>query len=344
MNLCHSAKNFVRKNLLEPFMNFCARNCPLLYEFIFYHVYHTTRRENCGDVFFIRIKDGENFIQLKREKDFALKIPLDFQTTAVKFKVAAVVHIFYPELATEMKNLLMNIPCAVDVYISTTSNEKKIAIEKAFSDFNKGRVVVKVFPNRGRDVAPAFIGFKNIYKDYDACLHIHSKKSPHAGDLLSGWRDHLYKNLLGNPEIVSSILQILANERVGAVFPQYFNPIRVFINWGANYLNTKNLLHKLGIEIDNQNLIEFPAGSMFWFKPEALAPLLESNLTFEDFPEELGQVDGTIAHAIERAFLFIVESRGFIWVKVDENGLKSSSAANLDENILKAWHSVLKKY
>ena len=343
MNFYRKLRRFVRNHFLERLLDFCVPY-PSLYEFVFYNLNHRTRREDLGDVFFMHVSGLEDFIQLKREKDLALKIPLDFATAPVEFKVAAVVHIFYPELADEMKNLLLNIPCAADVYISTTSPEKKVAIEKVFADFGKGRVVVEIFPNRGRDVAPAFVGFREIYKDYDVCLHIHSKKSPHDKNRLAGWRDHLYKNLLGSPEIVSGILQILANDKVGAVFPQHFNPIRVFINWGANYLNTQNFLRGLGIEIDNRNLIEFPAGSMFWFKPKALAPLLESDLTFEDFPEESGQVDGTIAHAIERSFLFIVESAGFIWVKTDGAGLKSTSASELDENILKAWHSVLKKY
>ena len=91
---------------------------------------------------------------------------------------------------------------------------------------------------------------------------------------------------------------------------------------------------------------------MFWFKPKALAPILNCGLTFDDFPDESGQLDGTIAHAIERAFLFVVETAGFDWVKVDcgeknfgmTPTLKSSSPAELDENIFKARHSVLKRY
>ena len=352
MNFYRAVRNFIGNHFIAPFEDFCAVNYPAFYEYLFYNLKHKARREDCGDVFFMQMNGYENFIQLKREKNFALKLPLDFTAPPVDFKIAAVVHIFYPELADELKNLLLNIPCAVDVYISTNSPEKKSAIEKTFADFGKGNVAVKIFANRGRDVAPAFVGFKDIYKNYDVCVHIHSKKSPHAESRLAGWREHLYQNLLGSPEIVSGILQILANEKVGAVFPQNFPPIRIFINWGENYLNTKNFLHRLAIEIDNRHLIEFPAGSMFWFKPKALAPLLDSNLTIEDFPEERGQLDGTIAHAIERAFLFIVETAGFIWVKIDngENNLgmtpilKSSSQAELDENISKTWHSVLKKY
>lgn len=335
-------KNFIRSHVVERLLDFCAPY-PALYEFVFYNLNHRTRRDDLGDAFFMHVSGLEDFVRLKRENDLALKVPLDF-AASVELKVAAVVHIFYPELAAEMKTLLLNIPCAVDVFISTTSPEKKSAIEKTFADFAKGRVVVKVFPNRGRDVAAAFVGFRDIYKGYDVCVHIHSKKSAHAENRLAGWRDHLYKNLLGSPEIVSGILQILSDKRVGAVFPQYFKPIRPFIHWGENYLLTRDYLRGPGIEIDNRNLIEFPAGSMFWFKPKALAPLLESDLTFDDFPEERGQVDGTIAHAIERAFLFIVEASGFAWVKVDGDGLKSSTRAELDENIARAWHSVLKRY
>lgn len=344
MSLYRTTRSFIGKHFVRPFEDYCAVNRPELYEKIFYNLRHKTQREDLGDAFFMQVNGYEDFIQLKREKDFALKVPLDYAAPPVALKVAAVVHIFYPELAAELKSLLLNIPCAVDVYISTTSIDKQAAIEKTFANFDKGRVVVKVFPNRGRDVAPAFVGFKDIYGGYDVCVHLHSKKSPHAERRLAGWRDHLYKNLLGSPEIVGGILNILANDKVGVVFPQYYAPIRVSINWGENYFATKDFLRGLGIEIDNRHLIEFPAGSMFWFKPKSLAPLLDSSLTFDDFPEECGQVDGTIAHAIERAFLFIAETAGYTWVKIDDDGLRSKSRAELDANIERARHSVLKRY
>lgn len=352
MSIYGAARNFIIERLLRPLADFCAVNRPELYEYIFYDLYHTTHREDLGEVLLLHVSNMEDFIQLKGENDFALKVPFEFAAPPVKFKVAAVVHIFYPELAEEIKNLLLNIPCAVDVFISTTDEQKKSAVEKVFGDFDRGRVTIKIFPNRGRDIAPAFVGFREIYGDYDACVHIHTKKSPHAERRLAGWRNHLYKNLLGSPEIVGGILKILSYEHIGAVFPQYFDPIRIFVNWGRNYSVTKNFLHGLGVEVDNRNLIEFPAGSMFWFKPQALAPLFDCGLTFDNFPEERGQVDGTLAHAIERAFLFVVEAAGFRWVKIiaDEKfstmtpTLKSPSQTELDANIARACHSVLKKY
>ena len=352
MNLYRPLRSFIGRNFVQPFEDFCAVHRPEVYEFIFYNMRNETHRKDCGEAFFMQVTGFEDSVRLKRKNDFALKVPLNFTAPPVKLKVAAVVHIFYPELADELKNLLLNIPCAVDVFISTTASDKQATIENIFGDFDKGRVVVKVFANRGRDLAAAFVGFREVYEGYDVCIHLHSKKSPHAEKILTGWRNHLYKNLLGSPAIVDGILKILSNDKVGLVFPQHFAPTRVLINWGRNYHGTKNFLHELGIEIDKRNLIEFPAGSMFWFKPKALAPLLDCNLTFDDFPEECGQVDGTLAHAIERAFLFIVEASGFNWVKVDTGGmlfnptplLKSSSQAELNANIQRAWHSVLKRY
>ncbi len=41
---------------------------------------------------------------------------------------------------------------------------------------------------------------------------------------------------------------------------------------------------------------------MFFARVDALKPLLSLGLTDDDFDIEAGQVDGTIAHAIERCF------------------------------------------
>ena len=39
---------------------------------------------------------------------------------------------------------------------------------------------------------------------------------------------------------------------------------------------------------------------MFWCKPDILEPILGWDLKFEDFDNEGGQIDGTLAHSIER--------------------------------------------
>lgn len=282
------------------------------YDYI-YRLRHGIKYEDHGD--YITIKHRGNPEILRPKNDYSFKLPLDFNFEIKPVRVAAVAHIFYVDLAEKMKNLMYNIPVPFDIYISTQSEDKKIALEKIFSDFKRGKVVIKVFENRGRDIAPTFVGFKDIYKDYDLCVHIHSKKSPHDSTL-AGWGEYLYKSLLGSREIVSGIFHIMENEKVGVVFPQYFEPLIRGINFGENFELAKKFLSRINIEIKEKSFLEFPMGSMFWFKPAAMLPILESGLTFEDFPEEAGQVDGTIAHAIERIFLHVAAKQGFSFAKV----------------------------
>ena len=57
----------------------------------------------------------------------------------------------------------------------------------------------------------------------------------------------------------------------------------------------------------NDALVSAAVGSMFWFRPQSLSTLLDFDFLIEEFPEETGQTDGTLAHAIERSFLFVVD-------------------------------------
>ena len=151
-----------------------------IYDYI-YRLRHRIRYVDDGD--FIIVKQRGQPDILRPKNDYSFKLPLEFEFKVKPARVAAVAHIFYVELAEEMKNLMCNIPLPFDIYISTQNENKKIALEKIFSDFTRGKVTVEVFENRGRDIAPAFVGFKDIYKNYDLCVHIHSKKSPHASQL-----------------------------------------------------------------------------------------------------------------------------------------------------------------
>ena len=54
------------------------------------------------------------------------------------------------------------------------------------------------------------------------------------------------------------------------------------------------------MDLDTLGTFKFPAGSMFWCKPAAIHSLLDLNLRWTSFDREFGQIDGTLAHGLER--------------------------------------------
>jgi lipopolysaccharide biosynthesis protein len=57
--------------------------------------------------------------------------------------------------------------------------------------------------------------------------------------------------------------------------------------------------------------IDFPVGTMFWARPEALAPLLRLGLSWDEYPPEPLPIDGTMLHALERLLPLVAEESGY---------------------------------
>ncbi|MCX5774545.1 MAG: hypothetical protein NTX05_08090 [Fusobacteria bacterium] len=265
---------------------------------------------------FILLNRGDDLsLKYRESADCVLKIPFEFPMLNTKYSIAVVIHIFYVDLIVEIQDYLNNILFDFDIYISTDTLQKKIYIENQFMKFNK-RVEVRVFPNRGRDIAPFVVGFRDVIEQYKYILHIHTKKSlthPQASE----WRKYLFDRLLGSPEIIRSIFLLLEHKEIGMVFPDHYPFLKPFISWGGNYDLSKEELKRVNFNLSLSNRVEFPSGSMFWAKTEALKELFKQNYEWDSFPGEQGQINGTLAHSIERTFLYYVELSQRKWIKVD---------------------------
>lgn len=259
--------------------------------------------------------------RLKNDLDFALETPFaGAWAVAPPGPIAAVVHAYYPEALPVFLEKLRHIPAPVDLFLSTDTPQKTEALRQLTETWSKGAVEIRTLPNRGRDIAAKFVGFADVYDRYDVFLHLHTKKSTHGGEQLAVWRDYLLDALVGTPEVAASNLGLFADPAIGIVFPQHLSGIRGIINWGYDYDHARRLMRRMGVEIDKNMPLEFPSGSMFWGRSAAIRPLLDLGLTWDDFPAENGQVDGTIAHAIERIVLMCAEHAGFEWLKVVRRG------------------------
>jgi len=237
------------------------------------------------------------------------------------------VHIFYLDLIDEIIKNLNNIPFPFHCYISTDTDEKVGIIKEIFSKRckNAKKIYVEKFENRGRDVAPFIEQMKKYINKYEFILHIHSKKSfenlDKHGD---NWRKYLYEYLLGSTENIYRIFyDFISNENLGLVFSIY-PPIKQFMLWaGGKYgqegkENVINFLKKLGIEMTLDEKPYFPAGNMFWARTKSIEKVFNSNINKNDFPDENNQKDLTLAHAIERSWVYIVQNQGYSFKEILE--------------------------
>lgn len=227
------------------------------------------------------------------------------------------VHVHYPALAKDVARYLAQIPFPFSLYASVNSSEAEAAVRRLIADrVPRAALTVRQLPNIGRDIAPFVVGFGREMARHAFIAHIHTKRSPHNG-AKTDWRRQLLCHLMGTPALVGGILRLFEdNPQLGMVFPEYHHSLRGQISWGTNFGICQALAQRMGIAISQDEMHLFPAGSMFWARSSALAPLWQLELGFDDFPTEAGQVDGTPAHAIERLFGEMAVSTGHLLLQV----------------------------
>jgi len=215
-------------------------------------------------------------------------------------RVALVIHAFYPDVLREMVPYLRELSeCLVDLWVTTPENLYS-EVRSLLDPVGLTLTIVST-PNRGRDVLP----FLNILpqlmaRDYGYVLKLHTKKSLHRSDGDS-WRDTFYRKLLNRENIDDWRKRMELDQSIGMIAPQeYIVPMSLF--WGSNARQSLILAQRMGVSQEALNVIHFVAGTMFFCRWETLLPLWALSLRAEDFEEECGQVDGTLAHSVERAF------------------------------------------
>lgn len=254
------------------------------------------------------------------EQERSLELPLGYATSEGPQRVAVVLHAFHTGLLAEFRAYLDHIPVPADLFISTDTEAKRTVVSACFADWSKGSVEVRVTPNRGRDVAPKLVGFAAAHERYEYVLHLHTKSSPHESRLV-GWRGYLLDTLLGSPGVIRGVFEAFARApRLGMLAPQHIDELRPWIRWGENHAQAEELAARMGFPLPHSAPLDFPSGSMFWARTAALRPLLDLHLGFDDFQDEAGQTDGTLAHAIERLYFLVCEQAGFDWLKITARG------------------------
>ena len=221
-----------------------------------------------------------------------------------KSDYAVIAHVHYEELWPNISKYLLNSfnKNEFDLYVSVTSLAIARKVLEDFPDAN-----IELAENRGRDILPFINMLKAIQGlDYIAVCKIHSKRSIYRNDG-DEIRNEIYSALMGSKEQVAAILSKFRNNpKLGMVAAQNY----LIKHNDHNMTFDKEVVSKISklLKVDFKYDV-FPAGSMFWFAPNSLAPLLSINDNI--FEIESGLADGTYAHAIERIFCVLVKNQNY---------------------------------
>ncbi len=229
-------------------------------------------------------------------------------------------HLHYPDLAPSFAAQLEAAKCRADLFVTTTSPQKRLEVEYAFRRYRLGRVRVIEVPNRGRDIGPLLAGVKAYLRsgNYDIIGHLHGKRSAAVdSDMGDRWRNFLTDSLLGDRDNLRQIWSLFeADRKLGLVFAED----RHSVGWTKN----RNVAEKLALRLvptpELPDFPVFPLGTMFWARPAVLEPLWKLEFDPEDFPVEPVPYDGTILHAIERILPSVSSATGHSWCTVHRPG------------------------
>ncbi|MNZ23890.1 Rhamnan synthesis protein F [compost metagenome] len=239
-------------------------------------------------------------------------------------RIAVVLHLFYADLLSEIVGYLRNIVEPFDIFVTTPFEADIPCILRQLSPLAHS-VTVCHSENRGRDIGPFVALLRSRQLDqYTAVLKLHSKKSKYSenGSL---WRNTLYQDLMRDSLTIQRIIKIFETNKIGLLGPHPFYLSHDDF-WGANRNTVCRLLEKTYANESSRDIsLGFFAGSMFWFTPAALSPLQELDESELSFEPESGMQDGTLAHALERAFCPIARSQGYITTSLELNGQEIES-------------------
>ena len=222
-----------------------------------------------------------------------------------------VVHAYHLLEFEQILGAVAALDWAVDVVVTTSHPGERVAA--LCEGYGVHPTLIHVGPNRGRDVAP-FCRLLNagLLDSYAVVGKIHTKRSAHRADGADWFTTGL--NGLLSPQCAAVARTTLTGPQgVGIVAP----PGRLGPDPGrsANRHHMAVMCARSGLPLTAIKAYSFPHGTMFWARSAALRPLAELALSTEDFEVEAGQLDGTLAHAVERMIGVYCRARGYTLIE-----------------------------
>lgn len=253
-------------------------------------------------------------------------------------KIAIYAHLYYEDLFEYAVSYLVKIPDYIDIYISTSCEEKKEQIESELKKRTKRKVKILISNRQGREWSAFLMEAKKYLLEYDLFCMIHDKKSSQMFFETVGrhFCDVLWDNLLFDTSYIEGVVELFENnQEIGLAVPPnvyhgtFFHTSIDF--WTICYKKVEELADRLNISTDlDRKKPPIALGTAFWGRTDALKELLEYPFTYEDFPKEPMDVDGTVSHALERIIPYVAQNNQYYTVTIMNKRYAEADIVNKD--------------
>jgi hypothetical protein len=226
--------------------------------------------------------------------------------------LALLVHGFHqPELRRILQKVSPDGHPDIDLYLSVPEDHFGSAIT-LLKELAWPRVQLFGVANRGRDMAPFLLRAlpTAIANNHQQFVKVHTKRSTHLGDG-EPWGAHLLNSLLAPSFLQQLASELESDSQLGLLAPAG-TLLPCTLSLGRNSRHLLALSRRHQVQPRSVLSSRFIAGSMLAGRLAALRPLLEQAPSLEAFEAELGQTDGTLAHAYERWIGVQAERHGWL--------------------------------
>ncbi len=247
------------------------------------------------------VRLGHAYLEATRQ---ALHAPM---AAASPPRPCVVIHAWYLEELGELLAQLKGSALVCRLLI-TTAPEHRPRVHALLRDAGLDGEILP-FANHGRDILP-FLHVANLLlqQGEDIVLKLHTKRSTHMTQGAQ-WREEMLQQLLLDGHATQAVTAFQKDPALGLLAPHgHLLPVRDYL--GANAGSLARLRARLGLDVEVESA-QFSAGSMFWVRLAALRPLLDAHLAPAAFEAEAGQIDGTLAHAVERVLGAVCVHAGY---------------------------------
>jgi lipopolysaccharide biosynthesis protein len=260
--------------------------------------------------FYIDMKD---YCAADSETPSALPVP------SKRRGVCLLIHVYYGELLSELVSYANSFGSNLqDVFINVVETSWTPELHGRIRELCPGAFVM-VSKNVGRDIGGFLRLLENIdIGKYELFAFMHTKMSPHvAREKAEFWRRKLLNAFAGNATIANRSIEAFRRDpSIGLLGSKEWRNTEI----AGNSANFRKMLDLFKIETKYQN-VEYLSGTMFLLRPEIVRRIYE---VLKDIELESGEggslsfnMDGQLAHAIERVIGNVVRQMGYRFEWVD---------------------------